>query len=1538
MRKVFTLLLSVLIVCSGYSQGVSKTLTLATAGSLATTLTAEEKITVTDLTLKGNIDARDFKTMRDAMTVLTNLNLKDVKIVAFQDNALGTQGPAGLYFRTYPADEIPHISFFNVVSQIGKLTLKSVILPTQLTAIGTFAFGGCLNLSGEMPISKNITTIRQNAFSGSGAKFVVVADNPNYSSDKRGVLFNKDSTKLIQAPSTLAGDYSIPYSVTVVDGGAFTNCDKLDGTLEIPASVTRIHNGAFTNCINLDRIIAHRATPLKFDAGAPPFRNFTGSYEIFKNMDLTKTKIEVFADSVELYKNALLWKDFLSIAGVVQRTKTHHVRKTGNLANELAKKEQPEITHLTLIGTIDVRDFKALSELPNLKHINLKKVSIAAYEGSGGTSTATSTYPAHFIPDYAFANKRFESFVFPEYLLGIGESAFAGNGSWKESISLPTMLTTIGVSAFDGCSSLSGSVTIPTGVLAIPSRAFYNTGFSTVNFPATLNSIGDNAFSHSKIETLSLPSTLYNIGKYAFNRCVNLSSSVTIPQGITTINEGVFMNCYNLNSVQFPSTLTSIGTYAFEDTNLESINWPTSLRTIGGSAFESCDQLKGELLLPSTVTEIGTRAFSYTGYTSVVFPPNLTEISSSVFSFSKLSGTLTIPDGITKIGQSAFQHSYNLIGLKLPKNLKEIGNSAFANCINLTGALVIPEGTQSIGDQAFYFDSLLTSVIIPLSVISIGTSAFLGVSDQINVSENNPHFSSAQGVLFNKDKTQLLQFPFKAHTTYTIPTSVTSIGKYAFYNNRQLSGKLIFSENLTEIGDYAFYDCRSLDSINLPASLQKIGNYAFYGCKTLKGGLRFPETLTTIGSYGFAYTSGIDGLISIPASVTHIGQSAFEGCSGMYDIDPANPNYASREGVLFTKDFTALIRFPIVKEGNYTIPTSVKSIRSGAFANCNRFTGNLILHQGIDTIGNSAFSNCTALTGSLLIPSSVVYIGSSAFSGCSGFNGDLTINANIRRIEAYTFQNTSGFSGRLTLPARLRTIDSFAFQNASSLSGDLIIPDSVSHIGRSAFANTAGFKGKLVLPKLLQEILSSAFQNTAFTGELLLPSQLKTVYEAVFFNSTGFTGDLKIPGSVTTIYSSAFEGMTGVSSLALHDKLTYFGSSVFKNWTSLRKISVTTSVPPRLSDQSIFTGVNKAECIVFVPVASIPTYKAATVWSDFANYSGLIPDDIEVHVAIAGGLKSKLTDTQISEGRVMKVTGNLDARDFLLIRDQMINLRKLDLTEANIAAYSGINGPSGDAIYTYAADAIPAHAFFNPASKTGKKSLQDLQLPGSLKSIEQRAFQQVDSLKSQLHLPEGIEKIEPFAFHNALITDTLRLPNGLLNIGMSAFEGASKLTTLYIPASVTHIGEKAFAGDTSLVSIYAMAATPIGLSKSPSVFTGVKKSACSLYIPEGSLKAYKDSAQWKEFLVILEQEFNTSVQSTRIHRFGIYPTTISSGFRISGLEGKATVLIFDINGRKALQQEVTGDEFISTDALPAGSFIVKIVANGIHEQQKLLKL
>ena len=90
--------------------------------------------------------------------------------------------------------------------------------------------------------------------------------------------------------------------------------------------------------------------------------------------------------------------------------------------------------------------------------------------------------------------------------------------------------------------------------------------------------------------------------------------------------------------------------------------------------------------------------------------------------------------------------------------------------------------------------------------------------------------------------------------------------------------------------------------------------------------------------------------------------------------------------------------------------------------------------------------------------------------------------------------------------------------------------------------------------------------------------------------------------------------------------------------------------------------------------------------------------------------------------------------------------------------------------------------------------------------------------------------------------------------------------------------------------------------------------------------------------MILEQEFNTSVQSTRIHRFGIYPTTISSGFRISGLEGKATVLIFDINGRKALQQEVTGDEFISTDALPAGSFIVKIVANGIHEQQKLLKL
>ena len=141
----------------------------------------------------------------------------------------------------------------------------------------------------------------------------------------------------------------------------------------------------------------------------------------------------------------------------------------------------------------------------------------------------------------------------------------------------------------------------------------------------------------------------------------------------------------------------------------------------------------------------------------------------------------------------------------------EIESSAFNGCANLT-SIIIPDSITSIGDFAFENCSGLTSITIPDSVTSIGDHAFYNCSSltSITVSENNKYFSSLNGVLFNKDKTELVTYLIgNERTEYAIPDSVTSIGDRAFYKCSSLTS-IIIPDSVTSIGDHAFYNCSSL--------------------------------------------------------------------------------------------------------------------------------------------------------------------------------------------------------------------------------------------------------------------------------------------------------------------------------------------------------------------------------------------------------------------------------------------------------------------------------------------------------------------------------------------------------------------------------------------------------------------------------------------------------------------------------------------------------------------------------------------------------
>lgn len=201
-----------------------------------------------------------------------------------------------------------------------------------------------------------------------------------------------------------------------------------------------------------------------------------------------------------------------------------------------------------------------------------------------------------------------------------------------------------------------------------------------------------------------------------------------------------------------------------------------------------------------------------------------------------------ISNGATTIGNYAF---YGLDGINrvpcdtLPSSLIQIGASAFESGPAFSNGLIIPEGVTTIQSNAFASNSGIHTVSIPATVTSIGTAAFLTRSlTAINVDINNTKYSSDGGVLFNKTKTTLLQYPLSnTREEYSIPSTVTKISQRAFFNNilpsRPAIKRIVFSENLKEIGEWAFAFTNLTGSITFPAGVNEIGVSSFYNCTNI---------------------------------------------------------------------------------------------------------------------------------------------------------------------------------------------------------------------------------------------------------------------------------------------------------------------------------------------------------------------------------------------------------------------------------------------------------------------------------------------------------------------------------------------------------------------------------------------------------------------------------------------------------------------------------------------------------------------------------
>ena len=580
----------------------------------------------------------------------------------------------------------------------------------------------------------------------------------------------------------------------------------------------------------------------------------------------------------------------------------------------------------------------------------------------------------------------------PDSVTSMGDSAFYYCTNLT-SVTIGNNVTSIGSDAFHGCTSLT-NMTIPDSVTSMGDSAFYYcTNLTSVTIGNNVTSIGSNAFYGCTLLTnMTIPDSVTSIGSNAFYGCTSLTN-VTIGNGVNNIESNAFYGCNNIrdiyidkiqSEVTFGNSWKSTGDVHYSDCT-HSLTNKIQSETLSIVPTENSDNTNNE-----KISCRGTYRFKVVDSSGKTVKDKLVKITQQETAYSSSTRTVWIsPDqeGIYTIENIVRNVSIEEIGeLSNGKTLQDIDENGITwNYIyqngrakniyyekgHISSEVKIPSelgGYKVISckENMFWYAlgnrNIINAIIVPESIESINKSVFsnCGSLESINVSESNGNYSSANGILYNKEQTEIIYVP-KTIKNISIPNTVISIGDYTFKDCNRLTTVTI-PDSVSSIGNNVFYNCSNLESINvsesngnyssangilynkeqteiiyvpktiknisIPNTVISIGDYTFKDCNRLTT-VTIPDSVSSIGNNVFYNCSNLK-TVAIGKGVTTIGENAFSNCSNLESINVSELNnaYSSINGILYDKQQTSILIVPDKINGEIIIPESVFSIQT----------------------------------------------------------------------------------------------------------------------------------------------------------------------------------------------------------------------------------------------------------------------------------------------------------------------------------------------------------------------------------------------------------------------------------------------------------------------------------------------------------------------------------------------------------------------------------------------------------------------------------